>query len=57
MKYRLDEPIYRGKALKRFIWIEPYYPVPNDPNGFTRHYTEKYIRIDLTKILRKNNNV
>jgi hypothetical protein len=49
MKYRLDEDLIKPKsqAVKRFVWIEPYHSVPDDPDGFTEHYTENYRQIDL----------
>lgn len=54
MKYRLDERLYNRETngIKRFIWIEPYYPVHDDPEGFTERYTENYQRINLIDCLK-----
>ena len=52
MKYRLDEPIYRGKGLKRTVWIEAYYLSPDDAGKLHEIYTENYQQIDLIQVLK-----
>ncbi len=47
-KYRLDEPIFRGRSLKRAVWIEEIIAKSNDYIP-----TENYLLIDLWQLLAK----